>query len=311
MKEKLARIRRSKLIYLLFLLIALLIPLFARSNFQLMVLGMGSIAGLTVLGMVVLIGYTGLLSLGNVAFFSIGAYIMAITTTRLYINPWFGLFFSAIGAALCGALVGIPSFKLRGPFLVIITVGFAEIIRLLSINLVELTGGPFGISLIPHLQFFGISLSRPFNFYYFVIVVLALVVFAIYRIRDSRIGRAMVSVKNDEIAAEILGINVKRIKLLSFTISALLAGFAGGLFAAFIGYIVSDMFTPRESSLYLVMTVMGGFTPVFSAISAIVITMLPEMLRFLQAYYLLIFSVILLVSILLVSWRQHREENSD
>ena len=285
----------------------LCLPLVAASDYMVLVANIGCTVGIVVLGMVVLVGYTGQLSLGNVAFYSIGAYIAAITATRWNLNPWLGLVLAFVLTGMVGTLIGIPSFNLRGPFLVIVTIGFAEIVKILALNLVNLTGGPFGISGIPPIPFFGIDLSEPVPFYYFITVILFAMIFLIRRVRDSRTGRAMMAVMNDEIAADIMGVNVNRIKLLSFTISASFAGLGGALFAYFSAYIVTDMFTFNESAQYLVMTVVGGFNALFSPLVGVFLTMLPELLRFLQEYYMLIFSFILMVSVVFAAWRQNKQ----
>lgn len=284
----------------------LCLPLTSSSDYMVLVACIGCSVGVVVLGMVVLVGFTGQLSLGNVAFYSIGAYTAAITSTRWGVNPWIGLLLAAVTTGLVGALIGIPSFNLRGPFLVIVTIGFSEIVKILSMNLVGITGGPFGISGVQPLSFFGYELTEAIPFYYFIITVLFVMIFLIRRVRDSRTGRAMVAVMNDEIAADIMGVDVNRVKLLSFSISAMFAGIGGAMFAYFSAYVVTDMFTFNESAQYLVMTVIGGFSPLYSPLVAILLTMLPEVLRFLQEYYMLIFSFILLVSVLVAAWRQNK-----
>jgi branched-chain amino acid transport system permease protein len=259
-----------------------------------------------VLGLVVLVGFTGLISLGQVAFYSIGSYVAAIATTRLGLSPWLALIIAPVVAAGFGVLVGIPAFNLRGPFLVIITIGFAEIARILVLNMEPITGGPFGISLIPSLKLARVSLSTPMLFYYFMVVVLSLAIFAIARIRNSRTGRALIAVRDDELAAEIMGVNTKHYKVLSFALSAALAGFAGALYAFLTGYIGPDLYTFNESASYLCMSVLGGFSPIFSPLFAVVLTLLPELLRGLKDYYMLFFSFILMVLVLFAAWRQHK-----
>jgi branched-chain amino acid transport system permease protein len=264
-----------------------------------------------VLGLVVLAGYTGLISLGQVAFYSIGSYVGAIITTRLGWSPWLVLLIAPTVAAAFGVLVGIPTFNLRGPFLVIITIGFAEIIRILVINLEHLTGGPFGISRIPPLTLAGLDLSRPLYFYYFIIVVLALAMYGAIRLRNSRVGRALIAIRDDELTAEVMGVNVKYYKIMSFALSAFLAGLAGALYAFLASYIGPDLYTFNESALYLCMSVLGGFSAVASPLAGILLTLLPELLRSLKDYYMLFFSFILMVLVLFAAWREHKAANSD
>jgi branched-chain amino acid transport system permease protein len=305
------RLAGPKQFALLGAVLALLLPLILQSDYLILVTDMGAVVGLIVLGLVVLAGYTGLVSLGQVAFYSIGAYVGAIVTTRLGWSPWVLLLIAPTVAAAFGVLVGIPAFNLRGPFLVIITIGFAEIIRILEINLEHLTGGPFGISRIPSLKLAGLDLARPLFFYYFIAVLLALAMYAAIRLRKSRVGRALIAIRDDELTAEVMGVNVKYYKIMSFAISAFLAGFAGALYAFLTSYIGPDLYTFNESALYLCMSVLGGFSAVVSPLVGVLLTLLPELLRSLKDYYMLFFSFILMVLVLFAAWREHKAASSD
>jgi branched-chain amino acid transport system permease protein len=291
--------------------LALVLPLILQSDYLILVTDMGAVVALVVLGLVVLAGFTGLVSLGQVAFYSIGSYVGAIVTTRMGWSPWLVLLIAPTVAAVFGVLVGIPAFNLRGPFLVIITIGFAEIIRILVINLEHLTGGPFGISRIPPLKLAGLDLARPLYFYYFIAVLLALAMYGTIRLRNSRIGRALIAIRDDELTAEVMGVNVKHYKIMSFALSAFLAGFAGALYAFLTGYIGPDLYTFNESALYLCMSVLGGFSAIVSPLVGVLLTLLPELLRSLKDYYMLFFSFILMVLVLFAAWREHKAANSD
>jgi len=290
---------------------ALVLPLVLRSDYLILVADMGAVVALVVLGLVVLVGFTGLISLGQVAFYSIGAYVGAIFTTSLGWSPWLVLLVAPTVAAAFGVLVGIPAFNLRGPFLVIITIGFAEIVRILVMNLEHLTGGPFGISRIPSLKLAGMDLARPVFFYYFILLLLAGAVCGAIRLRRSRIGRALVAIRDDELTAEVMGVNVKYYKVLSFGFSAFLAGLAGALYAFLTSYIGPDLFTFNESASYLCMSVLGGFSALVSPLFAVLLTLLPELLRSLKDYYMLFFSFLLMVLVLFAAWREHRAANRD
>jgi len=290
---------------------AMVLPLILNSDYLILVTDMGAVVAFIVLGLVVLAGFTGLVSLGQVAFYSIGSYVAAIVTTRLGLSPWFMLLIAPTVAAAFGVLVGIPAFNLKGPFLVIITIGFAEIIRILVINLEHLTGGPFGISRIPSLKLAGLDLARPLFFYYFIIVLLALAMYGAIRLRKSRVGRALIAIRDDELTAEVMGVNVKYYKIMSFALSAFLAGFAGALYAFLTGYIGPDLYTFNESASYLCMSVLGGFSAVVSPLVGVLLTLLPELLRSLKDYYMLFFSFILMVLVLFAAWREHKAASSD
>jgi branched-chain amino acid transport system permease protein len=305
------RLLSPRKLTLLGAVLALVLPLILQSDYLILVTDMGAVVALVVLGLVVLAGFTGLVSLGQVAFYSIGSYVGAIVTTRMGWSPWLVLLIAPTVAAVFGVLVGIPAFNLRGPFLVIITIGFAEIIRILVINLEHLTGGPFGISRIPPLKLAGLDLARPLYFYYFIAVLLALAMYGTIRLRNSRIGRALIAIRDDELTAEVMGVNVKYYKIMSFALSAFLAGFAGALYAFLTGYIGPDLYTFNESALYLCMSVLGGFSAVVSPLVGVLLTLLPELLRSLKDYYMLFFSFILMVLVLFAAWREHKAANSD
>jgi branched-chain amino acid transport system permease protein len=290
---------------------ALLLPVLLRSDYLILVTDMGAVVALVVLGLVILVGFTGLISLGQVAFYSIGAYVGAIVTTSLGLSPWLVLLIAPVVAAGFGILLGIPAFNLRGPFLVIITIGFAEIVRILVINLEQITGGPFGISRIPPLKLASLDLARPIFFYYFILVVLTLAIAGAFRLRQSRIGRALIAIRDDELTAAVMGVNVKYYKVVSFALSAFLAGFAGALYAFLTSYIGPDLFTFNESASYLCMSVLGGFSALASPLFAVLLTLLPELLRSLKDYYMLFFSFILMVLVLFVAWREHKAASSD
>jgi len=305
------RLLGPKQLALLGAVFAMVLPLILNSDYLILVTDMGAVVAFIVLGLVVLAGFTGLVSLGQVAFYSIGSYVAAIVTTRLGLSPWFMLLIAPTVAAAFGVLVGIPAFNLRGPFLVIITIGFAEIIRILVINLEHLTGGPFGISRIPSLKLAGLDLARPLFFYYFIIVLLALAMYGAIRLRKSRVGRALIAIRDDELTAEVMGVNVKYYKIMSFALSAFLAGFAGALYAFLTGYIGPDLYTFNESASYLCMSVLGGFSAVVSPLVGVLLTLLPELLRSLKDYYMLFFSFILMVLVLFAAWREHKAASSD
>jgi len=305
------RLLGPKQLALLGAVFAMVLPLILNSDYLILVTDMGAVVAFIVLGLVVLAGFTGLVSLGQVAFYSIGSYVAAIVTTRLGLSPWFMLLIAPTVAAAFGVLVGIPAFNLKGPFLVIITIGFAEIIRILVINLEHLTGGPFGISRIPSLKLAGLDLARPLFFYYFIIVLLALAMYGAIRLRKSRVGRALIAIRDDELTAEVMGVNVKYYKIMSFALSAFLAGFAGALYAFLTGYIGPDLYTFNESASYLCMSVLGGFSAVVSPLVGVLLTLLPELLRSLKDYYMLFFSFILMVLVLFAAWREHKAASSD
>jgi branched-chain amino acid transport system permease protein len=250
------------------------------------------------LGLNIVVGFAGLLDLGYIAFFAVGAYAYALLA-----SPQFGIHGSflmllplgALVAAVFGIILGAPTLKLRGDYLAIVTLGFGEIIRIFLNNLnrpVNITNGPQGITLIDPLQIAGISLSKtytyggfsiaPVHMYYFVFLACALLtIFISLRLENSRIGRAWVAIREDELAAAAMGINTRNVKLLAFAMGATFGGVAGGLFASFQGFISPESFTLLDSIMVLCMVVLGGMGNVGGVVlGAILLTALPEALRY-------------------------------
>lgn len=289
----------------------LLILPFVTSKYKILCIDFGMLAAITVLGMVVLVGFTGQLTLGQVAYYAIGSYTVGILYKHFGISPWIGVILGIVVAALFGILIGIPAFNLRGPFLAIITIGFYEIVDILLINLSDITGGPFGISGIPGLKIGDFNLSKQIPFYYVTLVLMVLLVLVVLRLRKSRVGRAMIAVMNDETTAPMLGVNVKQVKLVSFGLAAGMAGLAGALYATCATFIVPEAFTSSNSSLYLAMSVISGFHAVVAPFVAVIVNMLPELLRALENYYLLIFSIVLIIVIMVSAWRQYKANNDN
>lgn len=311
MKKITEFIKKYKWIFAGILTAAILaLPAFL-TGYKVLCVDLGILAAMAVLGLVVLVGYTGQLSLGQIAYYAIGSYTVGILTTRFGISPWICIILAVFVAALFGIMVGVPAFSLRGPFLAIITIGFFEIVDILLTNLQDFTGGPFGISNIPKLKIGSIDFCKPVPFYYLTLALLVLIAISVLRLRRSRVGRAMIAVMNDETSAPMLGVNVKRIKLVSFGFAAALAGLAGGLYATFATYIVPEAYTYSNSALYLSMSVISGFNAVVAPFVAVILNMLPELLRALEDYYLLIFSVALMIVIMISAWRQYKANNDN
>jgi len=249
------------------------------------------------LGLNIVVGYAGLLDLGYVAFFAVGAYAYALLASPQFDLHWPFIALLPLGAliaAVFGVLLGAPTLRLRGDYLAIVTLGFGEIIRIFLNNLnrpYNVTNGPQGITLIDPLHIGGASLAKvhtmggfsiaPVHSYYFVFLACALIsIFISRRLEDSRIGRAWVAIREDELAAAAMGINTRNVKLLAFAMGATFGGVAGGLFASFQGFISPESFTLLDSIMILCMVVLGGMGNVGGvALGAILLTALPEALR--------------------------------
>ncbi len=238
-----------------------------------------------------LAGYSGLLNLGHAAFFGIGGYSSALLALKLDISPWIGLPFGGLISSLFGILIGIPSFRLSGPYLAITTIGFSEILRLVTMNWVDLTRGSLGLYGIPPLTPFKLSesLSISFvseqNFYYIVIAFAALTLGLMKKLIHSEFGISLKSMREDELGSESIGINTSRYKLTVFMISAFLAGFAGALYAHYIRLISPEMLSLGETFSVLTMVMVGGLgTLLGPLVGAVLLTFLSEGLRFLEDF---------------------------
>lgn len=239
-------------------------------------------------GLNIVVGFTGLLNLGFVAFYAIGAYSYALLNTKLGMGFWASLPLSVILVTLSGFILAIPALRLRGDYLAIVTLGFGEIVRLVLNNWDSFTKGPNGIGGIEPPHIFGMQISSLGHFYYFIIIFVLLAVFVIRRVAASRIGRAWIAIREDEIASSSIGINTTAYKLYSFAFGAFWAGLAGVLFAAKMQFVSPESFTFMESVLILCMVILGGLGSIPGVIlGAIILVMLPEMLREVQLYRML------------------------
>ena len=249
------------------------------------------------LGLNIVVGLAGLLDLGYVAFYAVGAYSYALLNYHFELGFWMALPIGALMAALFGVLLGFPVLRLRGDYLAIVTLGFGEIIRLILENWNDFSQGPSGISNIPRPGFFGIELSLEGAILYLYYIMIAMVIFTIFvvnRLQDSRIGRAWVALREDEIACQAMGIDKRKTKLTAFALGATWAGMVGVIFAAKTTFINPASFTFLESAIILCIVVLGGMGSIFGVIvGALVLILLPEYLRALSDYRMLAFGAVL------------------
>ena len=263
------------------------------------------------LGLNIVVGYAGLLDLGYVAFYAVGAYMFGLLASPhltenfawfaanfpdgLHMSLWMVIPVALVLAACTGVLLGIPVLKLRGDYLAIVTLGFGEIIRIFMNNLdqpVNITNGPKGIANVDPVHMFGVNFAKPptlFGFeipsvtlyFYLFIVLLLVTVLICYRLQDSRIGRAWMAIREDEIAAKAMGINTRNMKLLAFGMGASFGGVAGAMFGAFQGFVSPESFSLMESIMIVAMVVLGGIGHIPGVIlGAVLLSALPEVLRY-------------------------------
>jgi branched-chain amino acid transport system permease protein len=249
------------------------------------------------LGLNIVIGLAGLLDLGYVAFYAVGAYSYALLNYHFGITFWVALPIGGILGAVFGILLGYPVLRLRGDYLAIVTLGFGEIIRLVLENWNEFSFGPSGISNIPRPTLFGIEMSLQSNINFIYYILIGLVIFTIFvvnRLQNSRIGRAWIALREDEIACQAMGIDKAKTKLTAFALGATWAGMGGVVFAAKTTFINPASFTIWESVMILCIVVLGGMGSVVGVIvGAMVLILLPEYLRAFSEYRMLIFGTML------------------
>jgi len=302
--------------YVVFLLAAaalIVLPLFAVQFGQgwVRIMALALLYVLLALGLNIVVGYAGLLDLGYVAFYALGAYMYALLASPqltehfawiarafpagLHVPIWAVVPLAATMAAVAGVLLGTPVLKLRGDYLAIVTLGFGEIIRVFLNNLeqpINITNGPRGLDRIDSMNLFGFSFGKNINIgdfqipavtlYYYLF--LGLVVFSVlicYRLETSRIGRAWMAIREDEIAAKAMGINTRNMKLLAFGMGATFGGISGSMFAAFQGFVSPESFSLMESVMIVAMVVLGGIGHLPGVIlGAVLLSALPEVLRY-------------------------------
>ena len=231
-------------------------------------------------------GYIGQTSLGHAAFFGLGAYTSALLTQELHWSFWPAFLAAGIVAALVGVPLGAPALRVRGPFLVVVTYGCGEVFKYVALNL-DITGGPAGLpglispSLGVSFNDIGATGKEPF-----IVLALAMALFLAFfsqRIANSRVGQAFAAIREDEIAASAMGINVSYYKLLAFVLSAFFAGLAGSLLAHYLSFVSPDMLSSAESIMMFTMVIVGGARSIYGCfLGAFLLTILPEILRMLK-----------------------------
>jgi branched-chain amino acid transport system permease protein len=305
--------RNNKLTYVLVGIGLLILPVIVQffGNAWVRIIDIALLYVLLALGLNIVVGFAGLLDLGYVAFYAVGAYmfgllaspqltdtfpaIAAMFPNGLHTPWWVVIPLGAVLAGAAGVLLGAPTLKLRGDYLAIVTLGFGEIVRVFMNNLdapVNITNGPKGIAQIDDISMFGIHFAKTqnlfgieftkvTNYYYLFLALVLFGIFVCYRLERSRIGRAWMAIREDEIAAKAMGINTRNLKLLAFGMGATFGGVAGAMFATFQGFISPESFSLQESVMIVAMVVLGGIGHLPGVIvGALLLSALPEVLRY-------------------------------
>jgi branched-chain amino acid transport system permease protein len=272
-------------------IVALAIPLVSHDGYIIQLLNLSILNAIVVLGLNFSTGWTGQINFGQAAFYGLGAYATAIATKSGL--PWIATPFLSVAVVLAASLaLGLPTLRLRTYYLAMTTIGFGEIVRLIIVHWEPVTGGTSGLRAIPGISLLGFGPVGQVQHYYLLIAALALAALVAARIRQSSLGRAMIATKDSEIAAEQSGVDTVRTKLLAFMIGAVYAGLAGCLYASSIRFISPDSFSGTQAILLMTMLIVGGMGSIPGCvIGAVALTTLPEALRFLGQWYLVLYGL--------------------
>lgn len=279
---------------------ALLIPALDQDDYVIQLLNIAILNAIVVLGLNFATGWTGQINFGQAAFYGLGAYATAIATKSGL--PWIVTPLLSVAIVLAASVIlGLPTLRLRTYYLAMTTIGFGEIVRLIIVYWEPVTGGTSGLRAIPGISVFGVGPHGQIQHYYLLIAMLALAALITARIRRSALGRAMIATKDSEIAAEQSGVDTTRTKLLAFMIGAVYAGLAGCLYASSIRFVSPDSFSGVQAVLFMTMLIVGGMGSIAGCIvGALTLTILPEVLRFLGQWYLVLYGLGVIVVIVLL-----------
>ena len=283
--------KRNVVIAAVFFLILSILPIFLKdSRYYMNILNFSGIFIILTYSLNFIHGYLGLISIGQAGFFAIGAYITAGLTMGVGFNYFPALFIASVAAASAGIFIGIPATRIGGHYFVLITLGFGEIIRLIILNWKEVTNGTNGVNGIPPPSLGSFVFDTRFSFYYLVLMFISLTMLVTFRLRRSKYGRSMLSLKNAELAATVMGVNPVTTKLINFGMSGFFAGLAGGLYASYIRSISPEAFSIDLSIDILTMSLVGGSGTIAGPIiGAAFLVVLKEWLRFLKEYYMILY----------------------
>lgn len=304
-------LNKYKLILILVLsIIILILPFIFKTNYMVGIL-CRILMYITLAGSLNIInGYSGQTCIGQAGFFCIGTYCEAILSTKFGISFWILLPISGILTSLVGLLISLPTLKMKGMYLSIVTLGFSEIVRLIALNWESVTGGPLGIKAIPLPYFLGFQIKSVKSFYYVFLIIAILFIFFTYRIINSRVGRAWISIREDQLASKSLGVETSRYKAINFMYGAFWAGIIGAVYAPYVRYIDSTFFTLDEGFNILSMVIIGGQgTLIGPIVGSTIVNLLTELLRPIGQWRLVAYALLI---IFMMWWRpQGLVGNSD
>lgn len=288
---------KTKLILMILAgLAALLCPFIITSKYTLHVIISCFIYACLTLSLNLIIGWSGQFSLGHVCFFGMGAYVTTLLMTNFGMNFFFAWVIGIVFTAGFAALLCLPTLKLRGDYIAVVTLGFGEVFRLFLTNAVDITRGPAGIPSVPDPTVFGLEISGKTAYYYFALILLIGFIVFMKRFNNSGFGMAVMTVNEDDIAATALGLDPRKYKLAAFAIGGGMAALIGGFYAVYMGMIAPTSFSYAESIKMVSMTVLGGMASIpGSILGAFLLTALPEMLRSFSEYRMVIYGAAMVI----------------
>lgn len=291
----------SKSGYLLLIVAAMFLPLILNNTYYVTMFCLALIYMIVAFGLNFITGMTGQMNLGTAGIFCMGAYTSALLTTKTSCSPWLGLIAVVVVGLLVGIGLGYPSLRLKGVYLSLTTIAFGEIVRQLVNNMTDFTSGAQGVRNIPKLNLFGYVLDTKLKMYYFLLTLVVIFGFVSYRIIHSKWGRVFIAVRDNIDAVDACGISSAKIKILAFTLAAVFGTFAGGIYAHYSGYINPSTFTLNLSVSFVVMVMVGGSGTLMGPIlGSIIVSMLPELLRFMGNYYQITYYTLVLLCTIFV-----------
>lgn len=282
--------KKSWILYGACLVLAIILPLVFGGNYYLSLYCQVLINIIIVLGLNFITGLTRNMNLGTAGIMALGSYTSALLSVNFGISPWIGLAAAVVVGFIIGRCLGYPSLRVKGVYLSLTTIAFGEIVRLVLNNSTAITGGATGVKNIPVYSLFGVQIQRGVPLYYLFLVIMLLVLWISVRIVNSKWGRAYKAISDNPDAAESLGIDIAKIKIMAFTLAAIYASVGGALYAHLMGYINPATYTFEMSIDFVIMLMVGGIGLIHgNIVGVIIVTLLPEFLRFLGDYYQLVF----------------------
>ncbi len=298
----LTKFKNNFFLQILFLvLILIILGSFINSSYLILILNIIGLNTLIVIGINLLVGYAGQISLGHAAFYGIGAYSSAILTTTYNYNPWLAIIIAAVITALIAFLIGKPSLKLKGHYLVMATLGFNIIVSITLVQWEEFTGGPSGIPGIPYLEIGSFSFDSDKKIFFLIWFFAVMSLIIAYNLVNSRVGRALKALHSSEVAASSLGVNVSQYKVKIFVLSAVMASVAGSLYAHYVTFISPKSFDIIFSIKIVIMSIFGGISTIWGAlIGSATLTILGELLTYVEDYSTIALGLILVITLMFI-----------